>query len=135
MFNNFIKQVIDTTSYKQILTEKKMLEFAQADKVYFVKSDLLYRMYTLFSNEDKKLTRPEFYRKCGYYLYYERLTCVHGEEYYYYVRFNEDSPFYKEHKELIKRLIIVNDPSRLEDYIGLKDIDSYNLKLKAEVAV
>ena len=131
MFNNFITNIVDQTSYKRHLGEFHMLEFAKGKDVYFIKSDLLYRLYALYMGDNKKIKhRPEFYRRCGAYLYYEKLNCLHGDEYYYYVRFNVQDPFYQENEHLIKELILANDPSTLTDYIGTKDIHSYNKNLK-----
>lgn len=131
MFDQFINHLVEKASIKTKLGEQYMLAFAQGPDVYFVKSDLMYRLYTMYMGDDKKVTsRKRFYQLCGYYLYYERFVCRHGDEYYYYVKFNTESDFYKSHAWLIKKLILANDPSSLTDYIGTKDLTIYNKNLK-----
>lgn len=131
MFSKFIHDVVDNDVLKTHLSEQYMLEVSQKEGVWFVKSPVMYRLYTLYTGDGDKInSRSAFYRKCGTYLYYERLTCAHGDEYYYYVKFNTESDFYKEHHKFIKELILAEDPTTLDDYIGLKDLNAYNKELK-----
>lgn len=126
-----MSDVIGSDSYKTVLSVQAMNNFAKQEGVVLVHSPLLYRLYNLYI-EGKAETedRPTFFRKVGQYLYYERFTCEHGDEYYYYIKFNEDSDFYKEHKELIKLQILASDPSLLSDYNGKRVIKNYNNFLK-----
>lgn len=131
MFKKFMADLINEESFKVVLTEHAMIEFAQEQDVILLHSPILYRLYTLYvGGRDKIESRPVFYRKVGTYLYYEKLTCKHGEEFYYYIKFNKDSQFYQEHRILIEVLALANDPMMLTDYIGTKDIQSYNTELK-----
>ena len=131
MFQQFMTDLIHKDSFKRILSEDAMNNFAKEEGVLFVHSPILYRLYTLFAGDVPHVEdRPMFYRKAGMYLYYERFTCNHGEEFYYYIKFNKDSKFYQEHKFLIETLIVANDPSTLTDYIGTKDLHGFNKALK-----
>lgn len=134
MFKQFMDDLIDSKSIKVVLSLEAKDDFAKEDKVMFVHSPVLYRLYTLYvGDEGKKETRPTFYRKVGMYLYYEYFHCSHGTEYYYYIKFNEESAFYKEHEQLIKRLVLANDPVRLKNYTGFKPLNIYNSYLKEEL--
>jgi hypothetical protein len=131
MFKEFMTNVISTDSFKKVLSEEAMYDFAKASEVYLVHSPVLYRLYALYTAAKPPIEeRPVFYRKVGMYLYYERFTCNHGEEFYYYIRFNQHSEFYQEHKALINSLILASDPSTLTDYIGTRDLNNYNQFLK-----
>jgi hypothetical protein len=131
MFSQFITEVIKPESFKTTLTEYAMRQFASEEGVLLVHSPVLYRLYTLFAeNHDEIEDRPTFYRKAGAYLYYERFNCKHGDEFYYYIKFNEDSLFYIEHKYLLEMLILAADPSVLTDYSGKKNLTGYNKPLK-----
>lgn len=133
MFKEFMTDLIGTTSFKRVLTEQAMNDFAKEEGVLLVHSPVLYRLYALYTADKPPIEeRPVFYRKAGMYLYYERFTCNHGEEFYYYVKFNKDSQFYKEHELLIKALIKASSPDTLEDYIGTRDLKSYNQSLKED---
>ena len=122
-------ELISKESVKTITTEDAMNEFAQEDDVVLVHSNILYRFYTIYNNDRYVIEdRPRFFRKVGMYLYYERFVCEHGDEYYYYIKFNEDSYFYREHKDLIRLLITATNPSTLTDYIGDKDLSIYKPK-------
>jgi len=128
MFREFMNGgVISPASFKEQLTEAAMHAFAKQPDVVLVHSPVLYRFYVLFSGDKVHIEdRPVFFRKVGAYLYYERFTCQHGDEFYYYVKFNKNSPFYQEHKALISILIEANEPKRLlYDYIGTKDLSQY----------
>ena len=110
---------------------KAMREFASKPGVLLVHSPILFRMYTLYSEIHGELEdRPTFYRKVGAYLYYERFTCAHGDEFYYYIKFNNTSQFYLEHKDLLEMLILAGDPSTLTDYNGRRQLTGYNKPLK-----
>lgn len=135
MFRTFMSEVIDRESFKKVLSEQAMLDFSEQPGVLLVHSPVLYRLYTLYHETyaepfDTMEDRPLFYRKAGMYLYYERFTCNHGDEFYYYIKFNEKSEFYQEHRLLIETLIVANDPSTLLDYTGVKDVSGYNMSLK-----
>ncbi len=133
MFKEFMTDLIGTTSFKRVLTEQAMNEFAKEKGVFLVHSPVLYRLYALYTADKSPIDeRPVFYRKAGMYLYYERFTCNHGEEFYYYIRFNQNSKFYQEHKFLIETLIVASDPSTLTDYIGTKDTQVFNQSLKEQ---
>jgi len=134
MFKKFMTDVISTDSFKKVLSEEAMYDFAKAPKVYLVHSPILYRLYALYTADQPPIEeRPVFYRKVGMYLYYERFTCRHGDEFYYYIRFNQHSEFYKEHKDLIKSLILASDPTEFKDYIGTKDLTVFNQSLKEKI--
>ena len=131
MFQQFMTDLVHKDSFKRILSEDAMNNFAKEEGVLFVHSPILYRLYALYAADQPPIEeRPVFYRKAGMYLYYERFTCNHGEEFYYYIRFNEESKFYQEHKFLIESLIVASDPSTLTDYIGTKDLHGFNKSLK-----
>lgn len=131
MTQRFINELLHVDSFKTILSEDSMNELSQDQNVYLIHSQAMYRVYGLYVNNETKMeTRPRFFRKMGVYLYYERFTCTHGDEYYYYVKFREGSEFYKEHEAFIKMLILANDPSTLDDYTGSKDLTIYNKQLK-----
>lgn len=134
MFEQFMTDLIDETSFKILMTEEAMNTFASYPDVVFVQAPSLYRLYTLYlSNTGKKtikIKRALFYRKVGSYLYYEKLMCTHGDEYYYYIRFNKDSDLYKTHNVLIKALLKQRAPLTLTDYIGTKDLSRYNVIIK-----
>lgn len=131
MFTQFIEDLIDKDSFKVVVSEEAMSKLAQEKDVYCVHSPILYRLYILYINDIiKPEDRPTFYRKAGMYLYYERFNCTHGDEFYYYIKFNVNSTFYQEHQTLLKNMIIANDPSILVDYIGTKDLSDYNKQLK-----
>jgi hypothetical protein len=131
MFKQFMTDLISTDSFKKVLSEQAMADFAKRPGVFLVHSPILYRLYTLYTEGTEDIEeRPVFYRKAGAYLYYERFTCNHGEEFYYYVRFNTESLFYQEHRHLIEILILGSDPSTITDYIGTRDLTVYNKTLK-----
>lgn len=131
MFTQFIEDLIDKDSFKVLISEEAMNKLAQEKDVYCVHSSILYRLYVLYIDDiTKPEERPAFYRKAGVYLYYERFSCVHGDEFYYYIKFNVNSTFYQEHQTLLKNMIIANDPSILVDYIGTKNLSDYNKQLK-----
>jgi len=131
MFKEFMTDLIHNDSVKRVISEDAMIKFAKEEDVLFVQSPILYRLYVLYAVDHPSIEdRPLFYRKVGMYLYYERFTCNHGEEFYYYIKFNKSSKFYQEHKFLIETLILANDPSTLTDYIGTKDLNIYNKSLK-----
>lgn len=133
MFKEFMTDLIGVASFKRVLTEQAMNDFAKEEGVLLVHSPVLYRLYALYTADQPPIEdRPLFYRKAGMYLYYERFTCNHGEEFYYYVKFNKDSKFYKEHEMLIKTLVKASSPDTLEDYIGTRDLKSYNQSLKED---
>lgn len=133
MFKQFIDDLIDSSSIKVIMTAEAKDNFAEEEGVLFVHSPILFRLYTLYAEGAVKEDRPAFYRKAGAYLYYEHFYCTHGEEYYYFIKFNKDSLFYQEHEDLIKQLVIANDPTTLLTYIGTKPLDIYNKSLKEEL--
>lgn len=134
MFREFMSSVILKDSFKTLLTEQAMYEVAQHPDTLIVHSPVLYRLYTLFvAGREHVEERPMFFRKVGTYLYYERFNCKHGNEFYYYVRFDKASTFYKEHKDLIELLVLSNDPSTLTDYEGSKDTSIYNRTLKEKL--
>lgn len=131
MFRQFMADLIGTASFKKVLSEQAMADFAKEEGVILIHSPILYRLYALYVGEDVSIEdRPSFYRKAGAYLYYERFTCNHGDEFYYYVKFNQSSKFYQEHRDLINLLVESNGPETLADYIGTRDLESYRTTLK-----
>lgn len=131
MFSQFMADLIKPESFKTTLSEQAMFEFSQEPGVLLVHSPVLYRLYSLFSEKQTEIEeRPTFYRKVGAYLYYERFSCKHGDEFYYYIKFNEASEFYKEHQYLLELLILSSDPMTLTDYVGTKNLTGYNKPLK-----
>lgn len=134
MFTKFINDIVNPISFKAIISEEEMLNLSKKEGVYFVKSPVMYRLYTMYMGESKKISeRSAFFRMCGNYLYYERFICSHGDEYYYYIKFNTKSKFYQEHAVLIKEMILASDPENLLNYTGNKDLTTYNLELKGEL--
>jgi hypothetical protein len=131
MFKEFMNDLIGSRSFKKVLSEQAMADFAKEPGVLLVHSPVLYRLYALYTADKPSIEeRPVFYRKAGMYLYYEKFTCNHGEEFYYYIKFNQSSEFFKEHKTLIESLVRASSPSTLTDYIGTRDLSSYNQFLK-----
>lgn len=132
MFTKFLSDLVDRESFRRNLSEEAKNEFAEKEDVYFVHSPVMYRLYTMYASTEKIKERRRFFRLMGAYLYYDKFPCRHGDEFYYYVKFNKDSAFYQEHKALIDILILSADPENLEDYIGNRDLTIYNQILKSK---
>lgn len=134
MYKRFIDELVDKQSIKLVMSQEAKEIFANQPKVALVHSLVFYRLYVLYAKGvdvgADLVTRSTFFRLVGAYLYYDKFPCQHGEEYYYYIQFNEDAPFYQEHRSLIEQLILSNDPSTLHDYIGTRDLMGYNKYLK-----
>lgn len=134
MFKQFMTELITKDSIKLQLTKEAKDDFAEEPNVCFVHSLVLYRIYALYARAQEPDIQLEgraiFFRLVGAYLYYDKFACGHGEEYYYYLKFNKESEFYKTHQELIEQLILSNDPSSLKDYIGSRYLGGYNQHLK-----
>lgn len=135
MFKRFIDELVDNKSIKLVMSQEAKEQFANHSKVTLVHSLVFYRLYVLYAkgvDTDVDLeSRSTFFRLVGTYLYYDKFPCTHGEEYYYYIKFNENSAFYQEHQHLIEQLILFNDPSTLQDYVGTRDLKGYNKYLKS----
>jgi len=131
MFKKFMSDVIGPSSFKKILTEQAMRDFSKQPDVLLVHSPVLFRIYALYAQTDETYEdRPTFFRKVGKYLYYERFNYAHGDEFYYYIKFNTESAFYQEHKDFIKLLILSSEPSMFNDYVGDRSLTQYNKSLK-----
>lgn len=133
MFDKFMKDLVDPSSFKVKLSERSMIELSQQPNVLLIRSDVMYRIYLLYAETqgyDKISKRTDFYRKCGLWLYYEKFICRHGDEYYYYVKLNDKHPFYQEHSLIINGQILATDPKHINDYIGTKNLLNYNKSLK-----
>lgn len=131
MFTTFLVNLVDKDSFKKSLSSEEMKNtFAQSEGVYVIQSPIMYKLYTMYSDSNKITERSKFFKLMGAYCYYDKFPCKHGEEFYYYIKFNENSAFYQEHKMLIDLLTLEADPSTLKDYIGTRDLTIYNKFLK-----
>lgn len=131
MLHEFLREIIHPDSFKTKLTVQAKDELAAQDRVYFIHSPVFYSMYALYAGS-KAIDRIEFYKYMGFYLYYEKFFCTHGNEFYYYVKFNERSEFYKMNQQMIDMLVLGADPTTLTDYLGSYDVNNYNNFLKEE---
>ncbi len=85
-----------------------------------IKATTFYQIYkhNVFGS-DERFTIQDFYRVAGQYLYYDKMVCTHGTEFYYYVSFNEANAMYKVTKDLIRHRVDVNSPERLTDLLHI----------------
>lgn len=130
MFTQFMSDFVDKDTLKVVSSVEAKQQVINQSGVVFIHSPLLYKLYAMYADGKPIESRPTFYRKVGAYVFYDYFNCDHGSEYYYYIKINENSNFYREHKEFIERSILAADPSTLKNYNGHQRVDVFNKELK-----
>lgn len=93
-------------SYDEYVRIKYMLE------PKMVRATVLYDLYRIMV--DESISRDSFIALAKERLYYDKVVCTHGVEFYYLVAF-DPVPLYLDNKDMIDALIEVNSPDNLKD--------------------
>ena len=94
-------------TYDEYMLIKNMLE------PKMVRASVLYDLYRIWV--DPNISRDEFIVLAKERLYYDKVICRHGIEFYYLVAFNPSCSDYIDNKVMIDALIEVNSPENLND--------------------
>lgn len=110
---DFFSEFITPYALKILHTYDEYILIKNTLEPKMVRASVLYDLYRIWV--DPNISRDEFIILAKERLYYDKVVCRHGIEFYYLVAFNQSCSAYIDNKVMIDALIEVNDPDNLND--------------------